>query len=69
MLTVVCIKTIVETILISTHHSWKNILDNSMKTTAANVMGIFSVDIYIFFKIENNAFLRNFPDEICNKTP
>ena len=57
MLAVVCTKTIVETILISTDHSWKNILDNSMKTTAANVMGIFSVDIY-FFQNRKQCFLK-----------
>ena len=47
LLTLVCTKTIVQTILISTRPSWKNINENN----STNIMGISSVSIYIPGKI------------------
>ena len=52
MLTLVCTKTIVQTILISTRPSWKNILDNSIKIT------VYLQLIYSFSKTEYSAFLK-----------
>ena len=52
MHTLVCTKTIVQTILIANRPSWKNILDNSIKIT------VYLQLIHSFSKTENSAFLK-----------
>ena len=52
MHTLVCTKTIVQTILIATRPFWKNILDNSIKIT------VYLQLMHSFSKTENSAFLK-----------
>ena len=59
-------KTIVQTILISTHYSLKNVLANSINITAANMMCISSINIY-FSQNRKQCFFKNFPGEIPMK--